>query len=363
MKKLITVLFLLLFISCDTEHAMNSISTENAEITQSQSEIIFEKCKLFPNNSQVSIAIIQDGNTIFFGLRRVNDTIIQISNQNSVFEIGSISKVLTSTVLANAILENKVDLDDPINEFLDFKLKDNTTFTLKQLANHTSGLPRAPTNVGPTFNQDKRFQDYDEAKLKEYLTEDLRLQFEPGERTRYSNLGAGILGFVLTKIYSTDYEDLTQRYISNKYQMKSTTSERDKIVKQLVVGQDEDGDPVDSIEIGTLVGAGGLYSSVSDLSRFVLAQFDPSNKELELTRKKTFKIDEEHDRGLAWRIIKSDSGKTYYFHNGGTGGYKSFLEIDVINKNGIVILSNVSGHSKSKKNIDELGFELMRSLK
>lgn len=353
----------MLITSCEIEHAVNGLSDKNTVVTRRQSENIYEKCKEFPNNTQVSIAIIDRGRTNFIGIKRVNDTIFQSDNQHNVFEIGSITKVFTSTILANAVLEKKVELDDPVNKYLDFTFKDDLSFTLKQLANHTSGLPRVPTNTGIHFNRDTRFRNYDEVKLEDYLTKDLRLQFEPGERTRYSNLGVGILGYTLTKVYNQSFESLIREKIGQKYLMPNTTTEKEKIIDLLVQGQDMDGDIVTNLEIGALIGAGGLYSSVNDLSKFALAHFDVTNTELNLTRKKTYNIDHVHDRGLAWRIIRMDSGKTYFFHNGSTGGYKSFFEIDVENKNGIVILANVSGHSTKNRKIDELGFELMLSLK
>ena len=144
--------------------------------------------------------------------------------------------------------------------------------------------------------------------------------------------------------------------------MTTTTTQRADVEKQLVRGLDVVGEVTSNWDLGALVSAGGILSTVEDLSKFGLAQFDPANKELELTRIPTFKIGETMDIGLGWHIIKAESGDTWHWHNGGTGGYTSSMALDVKRKNGVIILSNVSAFNKNMKKIDELCFELMKTL-
>ncbi|WP_422081814.1 serine hydrolase domain-containing protein [Ulvibacterium sp.] len=361
--KRILIIVSILFISCEIRQAKNGQIYSVKQISDIQANLIFDKTKVFPNNSQISISIVENGLAKFYGIVRKNDTIYSLSNQDSVFEVGSITKVFTSTLLANAVVENKLKLGDSINDYLNFPLRDDTKITFQSLANHTSGLPKKPSNLGfGPGNPDSKYRYYDEEKLKKYLTEGLRLTYKPGERTKYSNLGAGILGYTLCEVYKTDYESLIQDKTFGRYQMKNSTSNIDKIVPLLVKGLDTDGDEVPNLDLSALVGAGGMFSTVEDLSKFVIAHFDHSNKELQLALQKTFSIDESSDRGLSWRILRNTNSQPWYFHNGATPGYKSFLVMNTKTQNGIVILSNVSGYNKNQNNIDGLGFELMKTL-
>ena len=102
----------------NSENVINNLTIKSGLITQKQSEIIFENAKIFPNHTQISIAIIKDGKVNYYGINNKNDTISTVNNQKSVFEIGSISKVFTSTILANFVIDEKINLNDNINGYL-----------------------------------------------------------------------------------------------------------------------------------------------------------------------------------------------------------------------------------------------------
>jgi len=345
----------------NVENVINNLTIKNGLITKEQSEIIFESTNIFPNNTQVSIAIIKDGKVSYFGINKGSDTISTIDNQKSVFEIGSISKVFTSTLLANFVIEGKVKLNDNINSYLKTPLNNNTKISFTDLANHTSGLPRLPTNLDLTkVNLENPYKEYKEGELKEYLTKYLELS-NKGEN-QYSNLGAGLLSYTLSKIENVTYESLLQNKIFSKYNMQNSTADITKIKGNLVRGLNNEGIEVPNWEFSVLAGAGAIFSTVQDLSQFAISQFDYSNKELKLTRVKTFELNKNMDIGLGWHILKSQSKNLWYWHNGGTGGYSSSMVIDEKSKNGIIILSNVSAFNPNMGNIDKLCFELMKTL-
>ena len=110
----------------NVENVINNLSIKNGLITKDQSEIIFESTKVFPNNTQLSIAIITNGKVTYYGVKKVSDTISTIDNQKSVFEIGSISKVFTSTLLANFVIDGKIKLNDNINDYLKTPFNNDT---------------------------------------------------------------------------------------------------------------------------------------------------------------------------------------------------------------------------------------------
>ena len=122
--------FLLLINSyCQEKNAINSQTAPTNTISLRQSKIISEKAKGFPDNTQLSIALIKKGKPVFYGIRIQNDSLRSVENHQNIFEIGSITKVFTSTLLAQLVMENKVSLDDPINDSMDILLKDNIKIT------------------------------------------------------------------------------------------------------------------------------------------------------------------------------------------------------------------------------------------
>ena len=345
----------------NAENVINNLTIKNDLITKEQTEIVFNNAKVFPNHTQISIATIKNGKVRYFGINKESDTISTIGNQKSVFEIGSISKVFTTTLLANFVIDGNIKLNETINDYLKTPLNNSTEITFVNLANHTSGLPRLPANLDLTkVNPENPYKEYKEKELKEYLTKQLELS-NNGEY-QYSNLGAGLLGYTLSKIENDTYENLLQNKIFSKYDMPNSTTDITSIKGTLVKGLNKEGIEVPNWDFAVLTAAGGIFSTVEDLSHFAVSQFDYTNKELKLTREKTFELNEKMDIGLGWHILKSQSKNLWYWHNGGTGGYSSSMVIDDKSKNGIIILSNVSAFNPNMGNIDKLCFELMKTL-
>jgi CubicO group peptidase (beta-lactamase class C family) len=362
------ILALMIFISFSiltygqTEPAVNGI--DSTKISSEQNNLIYENSKAFPNNTELAIAMIENGETRFFGIKRVNDTIITIENKNHIFEIGSISKVLTATLLAHFVNEGKMKLDDPIQHYLDFELNFEDTITLQNLSNHTSGLPRMPSNFNIFTIKDIKnpFKDYDTVKLKKYLTKKAKLIQEPGTTYSYSNLGAGLLGYILSETSNSTYEELLQENIFSKYGMDNSTTIRKNIEKNLVKGLSRKGKETSNWDFDVMISAGGILSSVYDLSKFAHAQFDDENKDLLMTQQPTFIFSEKLSFGLGWHIVKTKNGENLLWHNGGTGGYSSSMILDKENRTGVIILSNVSAYNKLSGNTDKLGLGLIGTL-
>jgi len=158
--------------------AINSLSNNDGVISENQFELIFEKSKYFPNNTQISLAFINGENVTYYGLKRQNDSILYFSNYQDIFEIGSITKVFTANILAKSVIENKIKLDENINDYLDIKFKNNISISFKSLANHTSGLPRMPSNFEQQASStDNPYKHYDDEYLKDYLTSFMEIDY------------------------------------------------------------------------------------------------------------------------------------------------------------------------------------------
>lgn len=322
------------------------------------SEIIFSKSKSLPNKSQLSIAVIQDGKTKFYGTIRDEEAIKPIENQDKIFEIASITKVFTSSVLALLVEEGKIQLTDEVNSFYPFKFKDEIKITFESLANHTSGLASLPDNFD-LANITNPYKTYGEKEIEEYLKNLLKLENEPMKTHSYSNLGTGLLGHSLGLSQKTTFQELLAKKIFEKFDMNNSFTSSQNLDNNLIKGMDANGSIVSNWDFDVLFGAGGILSTAEDLSKFALNQFNPKNKELALTRNPTFDIAERLKIGLGWFIFKSKKDDNLYWHNGGTGGYSSFLVVNVKNKSAIIILSNVSNINDT---IDKLGFELLKEI-
>ena len=361
MRNNLLVIISLLFISYANGQQVQK--SNKLEISEIQKDLIFEKTKVLPEDTQLSIAIIKNGNVAFYGIERIDDTIKYADNSKSLFEIGSITKVFTSTILANLVLEGEINLKDPIQKYIDYPIA-NDEITVLQLANHTSGLPKLPSNLNlEEVDQSNPYKDYNVRKLREYLMNSLETNTKPGEKYQYSNVGAGILGYVLELKSNKSYEELIQHYIFSEYDMRHSTTSRNKIDLEMVDGLDSSGNKTANWDLNSLIAAGGMISNVEDLSKFALAHFDDTNKELKLTRESTFEIPQNQmETGLAWKILNPIPNLNIYAHNGGTGGYSSLITIDPITKNGVILLSNVSAFNNNSRNMDQLCFQLLKTL-
>lgn len=355
MKRYIFILFAL------TMNCFVAQTVSYNKINKKAYETIFNNIKPYSTNTQLSIAILKNDSINFIGIQKVKDSILFVENYKKCFEIGSITKVFTSTLLAHFIENGKINLDDNIQDYLSFTVNTEHEITFKQLSNHTSGLPRLPSNLNlVSVDKDNPYKNYGEKELISYLSKKIKSNIKPKVNYAYSNLGAGILGFVLFTYNKSSYENLLQRIIFQKYKMINSTSKKDKLKSELIIGQKQNGKPTPNWDLNILAGAGGIFSTAEDLSNFALAQFDTSNKELSLTQKPTFTVNANLSIGLGWHIIKQKNGNKFLWHNGGTGGYKSSMVLDVKNKSGVIVLSNVSGFHIDKKNIDKLSFNLMK---
>lgn len=366
MQKLTILFFLTLFTfdSCSQTQLKKTVNYQNTtdkKISEDLSELIYKHTKMFPNNTQLAFAFIKNGKTEYYGIEKRNDTIFSNENHKNAFEIGSITKVFTSVLLADMVIDSSIILNSDINQYYDFQFNKNQKITFKSLANHTSGLPRMPSNFELDINNSDPFANYTEENLMDYLANELELSQNKVPKWNYSNVGAGLLGYTLSKIKKKPLNDLYEHKIFSRYNMTNSIIGSENVTTKLVQGLDRNGQPINNWNFGPLSGAGAIISTVEDLSKFSVAQFKENNTILNLTRTETHKIDKKSSIGLGWEWYNKPNGN-WYWHNGGTGGYTSCIIIDTIKKNSIIILSNVSATSEPMDNIDKLCFAIMEKL-
>jgi serine-type D-Ala-D-Ala carboxypeptidase/endopeptidase len=279
---------------------------------------------------------------------------------DTVFEIGSITKVFTALALADMAERGELQLTDPIEKFLpktvNLPTRNGKSMTLIDLATHTSGLPRLPDNFHPQA-VDNPYADYTISQLYQFLSS-YQLTREIGAKYEYSNLGVGLLGHILTLKAGMDYETLIKTRITQPLQMSDTAIQLSPTLRsRLATGHDELGQPVSNWDLPTLAGAGALRSTANDLLKFLAAQQGLTKSSLGPVMQKTQAEQRPTDVptlaiGLGWHRL-NQPGTTLIFHDGGTGGYRSFMGFNQANQLGVVVLSN------SSHDISDIGLHLL----
>jgi CubicO group peptidase (beta-lactamase class C family) len=283
---------------------------------------------------------------VWYGRLANNDS--RPLNGDTLFEIGSITKVFTSLLLAEAVERGEVALTDPVGKFLPASVKiperGGRSITLQDLATHTSGLPRMPTNFSPK-DPANPYADYSVENLYSFLS-GVQLTRDIGSAYEYSNLGGGLLGHALTlSARAADYESLVRARVTTPLGMASTAITLSPEMKsRLAAGHDALLRPVANWDLPTLAGAGALRSSTNDLLTFLGANLGflktplaPAMATMLTVRRPTGAPN--LSVALGWHVLTM-RGRDLIWHNGGTAGYRTFIGFDPIARVGIVVLSN-----------------------
>ena len=270
-------------------------------------------------------------------------------NGDTIFEIGSITKVFTSLVLMDMVQKGEVAVTDPVSKYLPATVKiperNNKKITLQDLSTQSSGLPRMPSNFSPKDNSNP-YADYSVEQLYQFLS-GYQLTRDIGAQYEYSNLGVGLLGHVLTLRAGMDYETLVRSRICEPLGMSSTRVTLSPEMKaRLAIGHSPTLSAVPNWDLSTLAGAGALRSSANDMLTFLAANLGYTKTPLaaamaaELSiRRPTGSPDMEIAYG--WHV-QTKNGNSIIWHNGGTGGYRTYIGFDPKSHAGVVVLSNIS---------------------
>ncbi len=262
---------------------------------------------------------------------------------DTIFEIGSVTKVFTSLLLADMVSRKEVALDDPAAKYLPENVKmperSGKPITLLDLSTHSSGLPRIPSNLklkGPG----NPYADYSADDLYQFLS-GYTLARDPGSEVEYSNLGAGLLGHLLAYRAGTDYESLMGTRITRPLSMPDTRITLSASMKErMATGHNALLAPVSNWDFPTLAGAGALRSSANDMLTFLEAFLGYRETPLAQAMKAMLEVRRpvgktKFEIALAWNIL----GETVW-HDGGTGGFCSWVSYHPKERIGVVVLSN-----------------------
>lgn len=301
----------------------------------------------------VSIAIIENDEVEYLNFGQTDLNTKQQVTSNTLFEIGSISKTFTSMALASMVIEGKVKLTDSVQTFLPdtvrMPTRNGREITLLLLANHMSGLPRLPSNM-PFSDPADPYADYTVELMYDFLNtyelpRDIEGQFE------YSNLAVGLLGHILGLIDNKPYEQvINDRVLKPLGMSNSFVDVPSSRTGSLSNGYDVGLNQAKHWQLPSLAGAGAIKSNTKDMAQYLKANLNPQVNFVKLTHKQTTGFDNKNAKlGLAWFTTEYEKG-SYLWHNGGTGGFRSFIGFDQTNNKGIVILENTANGMDSLGN-------------
>jgi len=280
-------------------------------------------------------------------------------DRDTVFEIGSITKVFTALLLTEMVTRGEVALDDPVSKFLPGTVKmpdrNGKQITLLDLATYTSGLPRIPDGI--PASGDNPYAAYTVEQLYAFLSS-YTLHYDPGTHYEYSNLGFGLLGHALALRAGNSYEDLLVSRVCEPLGLRDTCiSLSNSMRERLAKGHASNLKPASNWDIPTLAGAGALRSTANDLVKFVKATClsganAPLRSAIDMllqTRRPTNLPNTEVGLGC---FIRTGNKDEIIWKDGGTGGYASFAGFSTTLRSGAIVLSN------SINSVNDIGFRL-----
>ena len=340
------------------------VATSNPMRTNADKEIdaIARKYIQKANTVGVIIGIIKNGNTSIYSYGETTKRNGKLPNENTFFEIGSITETFTTTLLAWYVNQGTVRLTDPITQYLPDSVAANPALkgvTLLNLSNHTSGLARLPDNLEHNASDPLNpYKDYTKQLLYSYL-KTCKPESKPGQKYVYSNLAIGLLGSILEEVNHQPFEQMVHDVICKPLNMFSTTQYLSPmLVPRFAQVYNTAGAPTEPWNFDVLAPCGALRSTMNDMLIFAKANMYPTatelSKALQLTHKITFNNDVKI--GLGWHVIVADNVE-YYFHNGGTNGSSSFFAFNADKNIAVVVLSN------AVESTDNLGAAILRRVR
>jgi CubicO group peptidase (beta-lactamase class C family) len=324
--------------------------------------ILAERIDTMHRNVGIAVGIIDVNGRRFvnYGNFGINDPRPVASD--TLFEIGSVTKAFTSLILSDMAQRGEVSLSDPVSKYLppDVKVpaRGGKEITLADLATHTSGLPRMPSNFAPK-DPNNPYADYSVDRLYAFLS-GYALTRDIGEKYEYSNLGAGVLGTALARRAGMEYEALVRARITRPLKMDSTViTLSPELKKRLAAGHNDARQPAANWDLTALAGAGAIRSDVSDMLTFVAANLGYVDSPLAKAMASMTKVRrpgpvKDIEIALAWHITHRGD-REIVWHNGGTGGYRSWIGFDPKARLGVVVLSNMS----TAAGVDDIGLHLV----
>lgn len=303
----------------------------------------------------ITIGIIKNGEVSY---KIYGNNGVELEQKQHTYEIGSMTKTVTATLIYKAISEVKLNIDDRIDKYLTLPQKDYYP-TIKRLLTHTSGYKShyfESEMFGNFFSGKNDFYGISTEKMISRIgkinSKDKDYKFE------YSNFGFSVLGIVLSKAYGIEYEQLVNAYLQDLGLTDTKISD----------GQGDLGKYWDWEKNDAYLAAGGLTSNIDNMLKYAALQLNQNDSYFTATHNKLADITNNSETnkklnihmdyiGAAWI---GDIENSLIWHNGGTGNYNSYIGFDMKKQLAVVVLSNLAPNFRLPATV--MGIKLLTNL-
>jgi len=309
-----------------------------------------------PNAASLAIGLIYKGKHIIYHYGETDKGNGRLPGNGTLYEMGSVTKTFTATLLAQAVLDGKVRLSDDIRKYLKGTYQNleykGSPITLQDLANHTSRLPAMPPDIGDQPGYDPVYPETHYSQAAFYLAlHQVVLDTVPGHKFEYSNWGISVLGHILETIYGQPESVLLKKFVTGPLRMPNTFYEGEAKAAAIALPHADNGSVLKLTDQGYFYPAGGLCSTASDLLNYLQAQLEENMPAVKLTHQPT-----ANNTGLGWGVRAIDRTRDLQ-HNGSEQGSNANITVYPELQSGCVILAN------SKANISPLVVRIQQLLK
>jgi len=332
-------------------------------------QIVAQKVQpILPENGKgggVAVAVRMNGTTSFFNYGFANNAQNRRVTEDSIFNLGSVGKVFATTLLAQAVKQGELSLDDPVAKYVTELQRgdDIRRVMLGQLASHTSGLPRVPQQYEHWHRGNYTWPDF--VRFLNSWKADPK--HEPGQQYLYSNAAMVLLRVALERRFNTRFAALMHERITVPLGMTSTALPLPRdLLGRAVQGYGQMGKPIGrpGEESGTFKwpGAGQIYSSSRDMATFLAANMGelpdrrPMESAMALAQQPVFTVNPHFKQGLAWQDV-SAGNLTIVDKNGGLPNTSTYIGFAPQQKLGVVILVN-----RGKQRATGIGRQILHAL-
>lgn len=328
-------------------------------VDQMLDEVVSKYCR-YIQAPAIAIGVYKNGKILF---KNIGDSV----TENSIFQIGSLSKLFTTSCFQILVDEKKISYSSSIADILTYSEIDLRVkkITLLSLATHTSGFPSVPklfvAHLKKQIRKDEflvnPYSYFNKQLMIEYLKNPLDINGK--NKFEYSNYGMGLLGYLLAEKNQTSFEVLIEQTILKPLNVSNSFISKQGL-NTIVNGFTTKGKPTPPWTFGALEGAGAFNASSGDMMKFIIANLDPHSPLFNFFVK-THERQKNGKTGIGWMqpsvIDKLMGNASMVWHNGMVGGFASYLAIDKKERTGVVFLSN---HSID---VTFVGATIMRRLK
>lgn len=369
MKKYISILFLCISFSIWAQK--NATEKDIFIAMDKTASILSEKSK----GNSISIGVVKKGKTYTRHYGEIDKGKENIANNNTVFEVASITKLFTGLLTAQAVLEGKINLDEDIRKYITGSYPNleynGTPIAIKDLVSFRSGFNKdLPDNSELRKNRNDSsylaFKKMDEDYSREKFFEDLKtikLDTLPGTKFMYSNGSLNLTAHILENVYQKSYETLLKENIFSKLDMKSSGINLNSNI--IANGYNQKGVLMPNISDNLWGAAGMLKSTLGDLTKFIAYELNTKNKIVQESQRNLLNSPTIWN-GYFWDYIQVDENGKNCWKHGGAFGTQNMLVIYPERQLGISIIVNISDENTANalgEAIIRLSNELLRENK